>query len=771
MSDPIVPKGERSPGTRPIITVERRGSGHKAPQEPAPEVTFLDIWRILRRRRGFITASIVSVFALAIVYTVTSTPKYESTSTIEFNLENADVVSAKDGQSLTTDPNVLIYQVTQESQVKALQSDSLALRVAKELNLQSRQEFTRESLPDSFRKFPDESKLPLDDAPHRRFKVLRAFHKNLSVKAVAGSRMIQISFLSPDPQLAPKIVNALVNDFQDQQFRIRYAATAQVSDWLTEQLDGLKKQVETSQEKLVEYQKKAGILGTDETHNIIMTRLEEVDQRLVAAQSNRILAQTVWQLAQSGNPELISSLGSIPAVGAASPNSPNIMALIGNLRLQQSQLKAQYAQASSKYGSAYPALIQMKHQIDQMDETIDGEIQNLGRRARNDYLAAKQTEEELRQSFDVAKAEANKLNDDALQYTIFKHEVDSNRNLYDTLSTQLREAGILANLRPTNVVLIDPGSASDRPAKPSLPINLAGGLLMGLLLGVGGAFVIENMDETVTSPDQAEQLTLLPSIGVVPRSKQLSGKLDAGKLQSISTPSPQILVANRPHSRVGEAYRALRTSIMQVSRRGECNVLLFTSALPEEGKTTTSLNCAAALAQQGAKVLLVEADMRRANLTSQLGLTGSTGLSSLLSDGHIDGLPLQLGCIPNLSIIPAGPRPQYPADLLGSPRMADLIETWRLDHDYIVIDTPPALTVTDAVVASAYCDAVVLVARSRVTKKQSLLRARDLFRRSQKRILGVVMNAFDLNSADHAHYFGYEPSAKNGRGYYISAAN
>jgi polysaccharide biosynthesis transport protein len=273
VSEQILPKSDSKPENGAIVAVERRGAS-RAPLQPAEaEISFLEIWRVLRRRRKFIVASVAVLFAVALLATVIATPKYRSTSTIEFNLENADAVNLQDEHGLPTETDAMIYHVTQETQVRALQSDTLALQVAKELNLQGRKEFTRDSLPDHFRTFADESQLPLDEATHRRFKVLKAFHKNLTVEAAPGSRMIEISFLSPDPQLAPKIVNTLVNDYQDQQFRIRYAATARVADWLTQQLDGLKKQVEASQAKLVQYQKQAGILGTDETHNIIMTRL------------------------------------------------------------------------------------------------------------------------------------------------------------------------------------------------------------------------------------------------------------------------------------------------------------------------------------------------------------------------------------------------------------------------------------------------------------------------------------------------------------------
>ena len=206
-------------------------------------------------------------------------------------------------------------------------------------------------------------------------------------------------------------------------------------------------------------------------------------------------------------------------------------------------------------------------------------------------------------------------------------------------------------------------------------------------------------------------------------------------------------------------------------RAAECNVLLVTSAFPDEGKTTTSINCATAFAQQGARVLLVEADLRRPKLCTQLNLTSTTGLSSLISGGTSNGLPLKMPGLPNLSVIPAGPRSGYPAELLGSQSAKALIGHWRSEYDYIFIDTPPVLSVTDAAVLAPHCDGVILVVRSGITTKKSLTRAGELFRRTQTRIVGTVLNAFDVDSADYQHYFGYKPTTENGNGYYLPENN
>jgi capsular exopolysaccharide synthesis family protein len=341
------------------------------------------------------------------------------------------------------------------------------------------------------------------------------------------------------------------------------------------------------------------------------------------------------------------------------------------------------------------------------------------------------------------------------------------------LFKQLKEAGVLAGLRSTNIVTVDPARPSDKPAKPIVALNLAIALFGGVLVGVTGAFVAENLDDAVNTPDDAEQIAMAPALGLIPRWKLQKSSRPPLKLTPASSGPSRVesVVLIRPQSQIAEAYRVVRTSILQAARRGTSNVFLVTSALPGEGKTTTALNCAAALAQQDQRVLLVEADMRRSNLETKLKFAGNGGLSSLLESESSSVVPVKFPSLPTLSVLPAGSRPSNPAELLGSSRMAECIQKWRSKYDFIILDAPPVLAVTDAVVVSAYCDAVILVVRSGVTTKQSLTRVHNLFMRSRKRIAGVVMNAFDLKSVDHYLYLGYRSNAKDGRGYYSPEVN
>jgi len=355
-----------------------------------------------------------------------------------------------------------------------------------------------------------------------------------------------------------------------------------------------------------------------------------------------------------------------------------------------------------------------------------------------------------------------------VQYTVLKHEVESSRELYDGLQKKLKEAGVLAGLRSTNVVITDPGMAADRPSRPIVPLNLGVGLLGGVMIGFAGMFILENIDDTISTPDDAEQITMVPSLGIIPHWKRPSKFKVARTSTGLAIKETKILIISQPSSQAAEAYRAIRTAVTEVMRRGMSNVLLVTSALPDEGKTTTSLNLAAAFAQQGSRVLFVEADMRRSKVSSLLNLNVSSGLSSMITGAECVNLPVGLPSMPKLSILPAGPKSTYPAELLGTSRMAELLTQWRADYDFIIIDTPPVLSVTDAVVLAPLCDAVLLVARSRVTRRQSLHRARSLFMRTRSRVAGVILNAFDIDSPDYGGYYGFDNNSKQGQGYFES---
>lgn len=732
--------------------------------EPADEpYSIAELASIVRRRRWAILGSVMLGLLLAVAASFLMTPKYESASVIEINKENSDALGIDSAMPMLSDSaDPLDHTITMDTHTTALQSDTLALQVIEQLHLDARPEFQWKP---SFLNYKEESVevgVPLEKAPHHRERVLKAFHKNLRVKAVSNTRMIEVAYLSPDRQVAADVVNTLTNDYIDHYFLTRYTATAQASSWLSRQLADLKTQVAAAQQKLVDYQKQHGILGTDGANNIVMTRLEDLNKQLTDAQGERITRQVIDELVKSGNAELISGLaGNSLNANSSALNSLN---LLQSLRTQEAELKVQYAQAAAKFGPAYPTLVEMNRQMEALNAAIQDEIHKISTRAENDYLTALQTEQMLQSSFEQQKTEANNLNDKAIQYTILKHEADSSSNLYDELLEKLKSAGILSGLRSTKLVVIDPGRPGADTVHPNLVLNHGIGLMAGLLFGIALAFVQESTDDAVRNPDRVEALTLLPQLGLIPDFRfnrlargenRLLQRISRLRTRQAKRPDSRPVAAAAPESYAAEAYRQVRSSVT-LSDDDLPKIILVTSPSSQEGKTTTAINLAVVLAQQGARVLLVDADLRCPSIESSLERKSDAGLSSMLVAKDGTAAPIvEYPEQPGLFVLGAGPKPANPAELLGSKYMTDLIGMWSAQFDLVVMDTPPVLSVTDAVVLSSKVDAVVLVARAEETTKQSLLRSRDILLRANGTIAGFIINAVDLNSWEYHQYYGY----------------
>jgi capsular exopolysaccharide synthesis family protein len=630
-----------------------------------------------------------------------------------------------------------------------LQSDTLALQVIHNLQLDRNPRFGG-SHPAAKQ---DASKTVLtggvDDAQQQM--MIDSFRSGLTITMIPNTRLIEIRYASPDPRLAANIVNALAQAYVENNRRSKYDSTTQASDWLKQQLADLQVKVETSEQNLADYQKEHGILGIDEKQNIITSKLDELNKQLTEAEGDRMQKQAAYNQMLSGT-------------GQHAAND----ALLEQLRQQEADVKNQLAQATVQFGPAYPKVVELNSKLQQIEASIQSETRRTVTRSQSEYQAASQHEAMLRAALEKQKQEANKLNESGIQYNILKKEADTNRQLYDDLLQKLKEAGIEAGLKATNVRLVDMARVPLSPTKPNIPRNLALGLLLGLIGGVTLAFIVEILDNTVRTPEEVQMVSALPSLGVVPLSAVSSGRKKNQALLPGKTASSRagvgIIAYSRPKSEIAEAYRALRTSILLSSLGSPPKVILVTSALPQEGKTTTSMNSAIVLAQKGGKVLLVDADLRRPGVHQMMGMSSRAGLSTVLTGSSpLEAVVQTSRQLKNLFILPAGPTPPQPAELLGSDQMRALMQRWREEYDHIVIDTPPALTVTDAVLLSPAVDAVILVIRSGRTPKDALRRARDLLAQVNARVMGVVVNAIDLQSPDmYYYYYG----AKQGGHYY-----
>lgn len=705
---------------------------------PAETVTFsedlarpavLDYWRIFYRRRWTVLAVITTCLALAAVYSITATRLYRATGRISIEKQDPNALGFKGDRGLSVDD--VEYNMQLDAQEKILASDTLILQTLRNL------------------KIVPPPRAPVTDLPQPMSQqergLLRTFESNLQVARVGHTPLVEIRFASPNPQYSARFVNGLVQAYIEQNFNVRYRSSQQVSAFLPRELADLKVKVEESQANLAAFQKKVGILGTDNKQNIVMEKLDDINRELTVAQGDRMQKEAVYRAALSGDPELL------PGVADSQ--------VIKDLKDEQAKVANSYAQATSQMGPAHPQVQQLKSELDQVDAALKAEYQTIAERNGKSYFIAKHREDMLRDALNQQIQAANNMNESSIQYGILKHEADSNQALYDGLSQRLKEADVSAGLESGNVRVVDPAQVPTSPSSPNIPLNFALALFMGCVGGSSLAFVRERLDSRLRTPTEVESFSSLPMIGTVPRipiaAASQRSLLSKGK--SAVTEADTLIIQDQPRAELLESYRALRSSLLMSSSGVPPQVIMVTSALPSEGKTTTSINCAVVLAQAGARVLLVDADLRAPRIHKVLGLSSRCGLSTLLNESSGDGdrdAIVQFAQVPNLFVLPAGPRSEEPARLLDAKIMKEKIETWRKLFTHIIIDTPPVLACSDSVVLSTEVDSVLLTTLAGYTLKGALLRARDLLLNVNANIVGVVVNGLELGSPEH-FWYGY----------------
>jgi polysaccharide biosynthesis transport protein len=743
---PLVP---RNTGAREIQPVEPEfikpiGSGLYSVL-PSQESTLREYLRVLIKRKTLVLSCIFGILAATAIASLRQTPIYDAVGRIAVNKADSSVITFKDSVPVVDymDPSDL------DTEVRILQSDLLALQVVRQLNFDKRAEFGGE--PDL--KQPNLVADPLQVDSARATALLGGFKGNLRVALIPNTRTIEIHYRSADAQLASSAVNTLVATYIEQNFKTKFESTMQASDWLSKQLVDLQMKVETSQEKLVRYQKEHEILGIDEKQNITTQKLDELNKELTSAESERMEREAIYRQTQSTDPEVVAA-----AISSGSGSGSSAGNLIDKLREQQANLKIQIADLSTQFGPAYPKVAQLNNQLKEIERQFQSETRKAVDHLRGRYEAGLQRESMLRDAFDKQKQQANKLNESAIEYSLLKRDVESNRTLYEGLLEKLKEAGVTAGLRSNNIKILDAARVPGSPVEPNIPRNLLFALVLGITSGIGLAFLLENMDNTVRTTEQAQLISALPSLGMIPLgSKPLSGNTAKELTLTSSNEAVEIVTQSRPQSQMAESYRALRTSLLLSSLGAPPKVIMVTSARPQEGKTTTAINSAIVLAQKGVRVLLVDADLRRPGVHKTLGLGPRSGLSNVLTgSATLEQTIVVSPVLPSLFILPAGTPPPNPAELLASTNMKEVLDELREQFDHVVVDTPPTLSVTDAVVLSPRMDAIILVIRSGQTTKQALRRARDILMQVNAHVTGVLLNAVDLRSPDYYYYYEYQ---------------
>ncbi len=734
----LIPREPGKNGTVEVIS----GSRHVAAIDLSPREPHLyDYLLILRKHQWLILTFLLTVVTIVSIATFRMRPVYIATATIEIDRENSNILPFQGADSYDFMMDLDNYI---ETQSKVLTSETLALQTIRNSGLAGAPEFSSGGIP-------SEAIATGSLANQKRPPEVATFLASLSVKRVPNSHLLQVSYESTDPVFAAKILNAHLENFKAQNIQSRYEATLEATRFLTSQLNELKLTVKQSEDARINYERQNQIWSVDDKSNITTARLADLDKQLTDAQGETLKKQALYEYAKAGDIDAVPEIRGDP--------------LLQDLQKRRADLAVQYSEAVNQYGPNFPKVQRLQAQMKETDDQIGKESKGIVLQLESDYREAKQREELIRQALEQQKAETNNMAEKLVQYNILKRESEADKSLYEGLLTKLKEAGISEGLKSSNIRVVDPAMIPSYPSRPAKTRNIALAFLVGLVGGIGLALLREYLDNTVKTPDDVEMLARLPSLAVVPafgdgpgskgRMGFFGGASSNGREKRI-----ELVAQHLPKSQMSEAFRALRTALLLSQPDHPPQVILVTSALPREGKTTAAANLAVTLAQLGDKTVLVDADLRKPGVGRLLNLGSGkyAGLSSYLAGvSTLDLVTVPHPAIPNLAAIPTGPLPPNPADLLSSHRLADAIAELRTIYKFIVIDSPPIMAATDAVILSVQADGVILVVRSGETPKEAFTRTRDLLVSVKSRLLGVVLNAVNASAPDYYYSYRYYP--------------
>lgn len=715
----------------PATTVDLGDEPEAFRQPVRGAIDYRYIAAAIRSNLLLIAAIILASLALAVVFTLLDTPRYTAASTIQINDQSESVLGGKeDGANVTSN----IYDTDRflKTQTDVLESQSLAIRVAQKLKLFGNNDFYKAMQVEA----------PDPGTPESRVRnlTLKLLEDNLDVKLPRDSRIVKISFESADPKIAADVSNAYAGEFIQANLQRKYDSTAYARNFVSGQLAEAKARLEASERELNDYAREAGLIKTrdaatgDEMSrggqggSVTTASLIQLNEAANTARAQRIAAEGRWR-----------AISAAPLLGSREELA-NITVV--NLMTDRARTEAQLQEELSRHLDDYPTVRQLRASLDR----INTDLQNAARAVRNgiksDYLAAVATENDLMGQVGRLKSETLAEQDRAVRYALLSREADTNRTLYDGLLERFNILNASAGISSSNVSIIDAADVPQLPTSPNLVKNLLFSLIAGIGLAALVVFLKDQLDDAIRVPEDVEHKLRLPLLGVVPKAQR-------------GNPEDDLV---DPKSPVSEAYNSLRGALLYSTTAGLPQVLLVTSAQASEGKTTTSYATASGLARMGRKVVLVDADMRRPSVHRRIGFDNEHGLSSVLtSQEPIHSAILQTPQH-NLAVIPAGPVPPSPTELLSSTKMEQIIENLAREYDAVVIDSPPILGLADAPVLSALADGVIFVVESDRGRRGSLKTALRRLRAMRPVLLGAVLTKFDPTRSGnrYSEYYGYQ---------------
>jgi len=722
-----------------------RGKVVSAGSEATKDLSLTELWLVIRKRRVFLIVMALGFAILAAGAGLIRGKRY--TATGEVQIQPGSASDLKQSISAALSSGMSSLDVVIESDIRILQSDKLLTAVAENLDLPENPQFMTKTMPGALntsflgRKGATPAHQSMSD-PYVHDAVVRDLRAHLTVARVPRTQMITISYMSASPQLSADVVNTLENEFVKNNFSTHYNSTQQVSAWLTTQMDDLHAIVQNSQNKMVDLQRKLGVLALDPDHSLVVQEIGNLEKGVSDASEQRVLAEARFRILRSLPPDQIQDTPT--AIGTDGPQS-----LLSSLRSQKASVDSELARLQPVYGPNYPQVKQLKSQSEALSRGI-GEQERRVLEQANDAFGLAQTAENKAQAMLSDKVhELYGQRDDLVQYMLLSQEYDSNRRMYESIVARLREATVDAGLDAADIDVVDVAALPLRPSSMS-PSELGLiGMLFGMFGGITVALFMEKMDTRLRDAHEIQEILGLPSLAMIPQSHW---KNKGSDLEWVV--GPELL--RDPRSPFAESFRALRTSMRLSTTSRESKVIAVTSCQPSEGKSTVSVNMAAVLAQGGKKVALVDTDMRRPSVYKRLRLEGGKGLSEVLTGYFtLDEVTQTHETLTTLDVIPSGTVPPLPADLLASDQMTEVVRQLRERYDYVIFDTPPVLSVTDPAIVAAQADGMVLVIRQGYCTRRMLARAAEILHDLDVKVYGFVFNGVDASLPEYYGYLGY----------------
>jgi capsular exopolysaccharide synthesis family protein len=722
-----------------------------------PSGGLLEYWRILQRRKVTIVVIAVIGMCAAFLYTIPQTSIYQARTVIEIQTLNEDFLNIKD-----VDPNSSAWDPTIElqTQVRILQSDSLLARVTEKIAGQRKGAVPPPSRASAWRRF-----FHLSDGTAAPGNASAAV-TNLRVRVEPNTRLIEILCDSPDPRVAAAFANTLTAEFIEQSLQARWETTQHTGDFLDTQMQDLKTKLENDEDVMQAYARNNNLVITDEKNNAEDQKLSQLQSELSTAQGDLIQHQSQYELARDAP---VDSLGEIIDDST-----------LKGIQAQLIDLRRQYADLDTIYTPADKKIPRLKVQIAALESAQQLQRANILNRVRNDYTSAQRRVSLIAADYantaTIVAAEADKMT----HYNTLKREVDTDRQLYDSMLQRVKEASVASALRASNIHVVDPAAVPASPYSPNTLNNSLLGLFSGAVFGIAFVIFLDRADRTIQEPGDTPfyigvpELGIVPSASIHPAQPRWSLPLKRQAPPITSREMALTTLESKP-SALTESFRATLTSIMFSGVNGvPPQVLVVSSASPKEGKTTLTTNLAVALAEIHKRVLLIDCDLRRPSIHRFFNLEKETGLVELLRRtepivGPINGNIHPSG-VPNLSIMTSGSTVEGDPTLLHSNRLIELIELMRHEYDMVLIDTPAMLSMSDARVVARLADGVILVVRANITSRDSVKDAYCRFVDDGTSVIGTVLNDWDPRKSSRYGYSRYydrfrqyyaEPSAHN----------